>query len=71
MQPHVSAQKYWALHERPDGEVSPLLINGQFAIPYFHHIHVVMGVEVDVVEYLCVCEHDGGDEEPRRSRCNI
>lgn len=41
-----------------------LLLRREVAIPDFHHIHVIVSVEVDVGEILRVRGKDGRDVRP-------
>ena len=42
----------------------PLFLYGQSAIAYFHHVHVVVGIEVDIVKVLYVLNKDTCDIRP-------
>ena len=42
----------------------PLFHDGKSAIAYFHHVHVVVGIEVDIVKVLYILNKDTCDIRP-------
>jgi hypothetical protein len=65
---YISSQEDWALEKGPCGKMSALFFYRKVTISDFHHVHVIVGEEIDRTEVLHVDCNDIGNIGPLSAR---